>query len=187
MDGSALAFVEALHDAGIVLQAARRSVWPVDATIHVQHNGGTLTIHPEECDGLRVSYTLDYGLNSPISRQSHSVVVTPESFANEIAPCRTFLLEQEAHELRRHGIGVNTTAKDLVVFGPQGPIQNKLRFANEPARHKVLDVIGDLALFGFDLRGHVVAYRSGHSHNVELVSELMARLPQNQFVQRRAA
>ena len=66
------------------------------------------------------------------------------------------------------GTGARTTTADLLVFGADGPIDNTLRFNNEPARHKILDVIGDLSLFGHDLRGHVVAYRSGHPHNVAL-------------------
>jgi UDP-3-O-acyl-N-acetylglucosamine deacetylase len=60
----------------------------------------------------------------------------------------------------------------VLVFGPRGPIDNRLRFADEPARHKVLDLVGDLSLCGFDLTGHVVAYRSGHSHNAELARRL---------------
>ena len=94
----------------------------------------------------------------------------------EVAGCRTFLLEAEAVEFRRQGLGARLTPADLLVFGPRGPIGNRLRFANEPARHKVLDVLGDLSLFGADLCGHVVAYRSGHPLNVELVRTLAARL-----------
>jgi UDP-3-O-[3-hydroxymyristoyl] N-acetylglucosamine deacetylase len=187
LDGSAMAFVEALHEAGTVVQPARRNVWEVDSKIVVQHQGATLTVHPDNSDELRISYLLDYGMHSPIVRQSHTVAVTPESFANDLAPCRTFLLEAEAHELRRHGIGLNTTVKDLLVFGPRGPLENPLRFANEPARHKVLDLIGDLSLFGCDLRGHVVAYRSGHPLNVELVRKLVSQMRQAQTGQRKAA
>src|SRR5205823_13847418 len=98
--------------------------------------------------------------------------VTPERFAHDVAGCRTFVLESEALELRRQGLGTRTTASDLLVFGPRGPIDNRLRFADEPARHKILDILGDLSLFGHDLRGHVVAYRSGHPLNVELVRTL---------------
>jgi UDP-3-O-acyl-N-acetylglucosamine deacetylase len=122
-----------------------------------------------------VSYFLDYGLRSPIGRQVHTQVVTPGSFAQELAGCRTFILESEATELRRQGLGTRTTASDLLVFGPRGPVNNRLRFANEPARHKVLDLVGDLSLLGADLRGHVVAYRSGHPLNVELVRVLHQR------------
>ena len=111
---------------------------------------------------LIVSYFLDYGLRSPIGRQIHTAVITPGAFAESIAPCRTFILESEAEELRRQGLGSRTTPADLLVFGPRGPIDNRLRYANEPARHKVLDIVGDLALLGVDLCGHITAYRSGH-------------------------
>ena len=94
--------------------------------------------------------------------------MTPDGFAREVAGCRTFLLEQEAAALRAQGIGRHLTPTDVLVFGPRGPIDNRLRSADEPARHKVLDLVGDLSLCGFDLAGHVVAYRSGHALNVEL-------------------
>ena len=97
-------------------------------------------------------------------------------FAQELAACRTFILESEAAELRRQGLGARTTAADLLVFGPRGPIDNRLRYENEPARHKVLDLIGDLSLLGADLCGHVIACRSGHELNVELVRLLREQL-----------
>src|SRR5262249_43057165 len=123
-----------------------------------------------------------------IGRQSHTQQVTPELFANDLANCRTFLLESEAVELRRQGLGARTTTADLLVFGRSGPIHNQVRHANEPARHKVLDLVGDLSLFGQDLRGHVVAYRSGHPLNIELVRALTERLPQQAWpALRRAA
>ena len=88
-----------------------------------------MAIHPGTSDQLKISYHLDYGLRSPIVRQSYTVVVTPQSFANEIAPCRTFLLEQEAYDLQRQGIGLKNTVKDLLVFGRRGPLETKLRLA----------------------------------------------------------
>jgi UDP-3-O-acyl N-acetylglucosamine deacetylase len=168
LDGSARQFVEALRAAEPVLQSERRAVCTVDAPILVQQNGATLSLHPGD-DTLTISYLLDYGLHSAIGWQMHTQVLTPEGFANEIACCRTFILEEEAAELRRQGLGVRTTTADLLVFGPRGPIDNRLRFANEPARHKILDIVGDLSLLEHDLRGHIVAYRSGHPLNVELV------------------
>ena len=76
----------------------------------------------------------------------------------------------------RQGIGRHITPADVLVFGPGGPITNRLRHANEPARHKILDIVGDAALFGHDLRGHIVAYRSGHPLNVELVRVMAERV-----------
>jgi UDP-3-O-acyl-N-acetylglucosamine deacetylase len=117
---------------------------------------------------------LDYGLHAAIPRQSHTLDVRPENFVSGVSSCRTFLTEPEARELRAGGIGTHLTPAEVLVFGPRGPIDNDLRFADEPARHKLLDLLGDLALCGFDLAGHVVAYRSGHSLNVELARQLTA-------------
>ncbi len=76
---------------------------------------------------------------------------------------------------------------DLLVFGADGPIDNRLRWANEPARHKILDIVGDLSLLGHDLRGHIVAYRSGHPLNVELARTLSEQISCVDTPQRSAA
>jgi UDP-3-O-acyl N-acetylglucosamine deacetylase len=187
LDGSSLSFVHALVDAGVVLQAARRAVWTVTEPMIVERGGATLALHPTGERGLKISYLLDYGPGTPIGRQSHTEAVTPESFTNELAGARTFLLEAEALELRRQGIGLRTTAADLLVIGPHGPIDNALRYANELARHKILDIIGDLALFGDDLCGHVVAYRSGHPLNIELVQLLTCQVSEHAAAHERPA
>lgn len=176
LDGSAMAFVEALQQAGAVLQPARRAVWTVCQPTIVRHLETSLALYPLAGDELRISYRLDYGASSPIPTQLYSLSVTPDCFAKELANCRTFILEEEADELRRQGLGARTTPADLLVFGPKGPIDNTLRYADEPARHKILDIIGDLSLFGHDLRGHIVACRSGHALNVEFVRVLTQNL-----------
>ncbi len=186
LDGSARRFVDALLAAGLKRQPARRAVWRIETSIILEANGATLALHPTDDENLMLSYFLDYGLNSPIARQVHTQVLKPGSFAVELAGCRTFILESEAAELRSQGIGARTTPADLLVFGAHGPIDNTLRFANEPARHKVLDMIGDLSLLGVDLCGHVVAYRSGHPLNVELARVLYERLAALCPVQRAA-
>jgi UDP-3-O-acyl N-acetylglucosamine deacetylase len=178
LDGSAQQFVQALGEAGIVCQASSRPIWRVERSVILRAGGATLAMHPAEDSNLCISYFLDYGHRSPLGRQAHSQVITPASFVRDLAPCRTFILESEAAELRRQGLGTRTTAADLLVFGPHGPIDNTLRYANEPARHKVLDLLGDLSLLGADLVGHVVAYRSGHPLNIELVRELDRQIEQ---------
>jgi len=178
LDGSAGGFVDAVFDAGVVLQPARRGIWTVTEPVSVGQGGATVSLHPPDAETgsrLKTTYLLDYGPDSQIPRQTHTMTVSPESFVREVATCRTFVLEREALMLRAKGVGRHLTPRDLLVFGADGLIDNRLRFANEPARHKVLDLIGDLSLCGFDLVGHAVAYRSGHALNVSLARALAAR------------
>ena len=176
LDGSARGFVAALCHAGIALQHTRREVWTPEEPVTVTEGTATLALHPGPTNCLRVSYLLDYGQESPIGLQRHTHDVTPEAIQEGLAASRTFILQQEIEQLRGQGLGKRTTPADLLVFGPHGPVGNQLRFANEPARHKVLDIVGDLSLFGHDLRGHVVACRSGHSLNVALVRKLTQQM-----------
>ena len=181
-DGSSGPFVQALLGAGIVEQMAMRPVFVVDRTYSVAEDDATLAIHPSGSGEFEVSYSLDYGRGSPIGRQSFSVVITPESFRDELATARTFLLAEEVSLLRTQGIGARTGPRDLLIFGPDGPIDNALRFPEEPARHKMLDIVGDLSLFGCDVCGHVVGHKSGHRLNAALVRQLVeAGLPAVRF------
>jgi len=175
LDGSSAGFVKAILDAGSQIQSERRPIYAVSAPIVISAPRITLALHPATSLELRATYRLDYGFGASIPPQSHTLTVYPATFATEIAHCRTFLTQAEATELRALGIGRHLTPTDLLVFGPRGPLNNCLRFADEPARHKILDLIGDLALCGFDLAGHLVAYRSGHTQNVELAQQLVAR------------
>jgi len=182
LDGSAQGFVDVLRATGTRLQAGRKAVYMPTSSVLVAHEGATLALHPSPRAELRISYLLDYGPLASIHRQRHTQTVTPESFVNELAATRTFLLEAEAEAFRRQGLGARTKISDLLVFGDRGLLHNELRYGNEPARHKVLDLVGDLSLFGHDLQGHVVAYRSGHPLNVELVRALARQLSMRQPV-----
>ena len=174
LDGSSLAYVEALDAAGAVEQARTREVLVIDRPVSVCEGRAVLAAHPGAADQLVLAYHLDYGRTSPIVQQGRFVAISPESFRDDLAASRTFLLESEAVALRAEGIGARTTEADLLVFGPGGPIGNALRFPDECARHKILDMLGDLALLGKDLVGHVVAHRSGHQLNAALARALMA-------------
>jgi UDP-3-O-acyl N-acetylglucosamine deacetylase len=187
LDGSAGAFVDALCAAGALTQRATRAIWGVEEPVVVENAGATLALHPANGPGLRLSYHLDYGDGSPVDVQRHTCDLGAGEFRAGIARCRTFLLEAEAEEMRRQGIGRRTRVSDLLVFGPRGPIENRLRYADEPARHKLLDIVGDLSLLGHDLCGHVVAYRSGHPLNAELVRALARRIHQARNEPRAAA
>lgn len=175
LDGSARGYIEAIADAGVVQQPGRRPIWTPSSTLTVSAGGATIGLYPAtQSTELRISYILDYGSIGPITRQCWTLNARPDEFMREIAHCRTFVTDQEANALRAQGVGKHLTTSDLLVFGPRGVIDNKLRYANEPARHKILDLIGDLALCGFDLAGHLVAYRSGHALNVALAQKLAA-------------
>jgi UDP-3-O-[3-hydroxymyristoyl] N-acetylglucosamine deacetylase/3-hydroxyacyl-[acyl-carrier-protein] dehydratase len=95
------------------------------------------------------------------------------SFRQELASSRTFLLELEATALRAAGIGTRATPADLLIFGPTGVVGNTPRFPDECVRHKILDMVGDLALLGLDLEGFVVAHRSGHQTNHSFARRLL--------------
>lgn len=172
-DGSAAAFVEAIHAVGIVEQDAPAATLKIARTVRIEHGNCWIEASPNPQGRLRLEYRLDYRHDQVVGRQTACVTVTPESFAAELAPCRTFLLASEAEQLRAGGLGGRVTPRDLLVFGEHGPIDNALRFPNECARHKALDVLGDLALVGRRIIGNVTAYRSGHRLNAELASRLL--------------
>ena len=122
-----------------------------------------------------MEYELDYG-PGPIGRQSLSLRITPEEYRDGLAGARTFISIDEADRLRRAGLCPEATCKDLLVFGPDGPIDNELRWSDECVRHKVLDLVGDLALAGRPIHAHVRARRSGHRLNARLAA-LLAAVP----------
>jgi len=155
MDGSSLPFVEALREAGTVQQNATRRITRVTESVRVGNAQSWIQIEPSESDRYELCFQLDYP--------------TCES----IAPARTFVLENEAEQLRRQGLGARVTYDDILIFNDQGPIKNQLRFDDECARHKVLDMIGDFSLIGTDIVGKFTAYKSGHRLNSQVVFELL--------------
>jgi UDP-3-O-[3-hydroxymyristoyl] N-acetylglucosamine deacetylase len=177
LDGSSLRFAELLLTAGIVDQPATQPAIAVEGTVFVgdPKDESEITYRPAARPGLAITYHLDYGPRSAIPAQAFSIEVTPESFMRELAYARTFLLETEATALRAAGYGSRISARDLLVFAPAGPIDNELRAANECARHKILDCLGDFALLGCEIHGQFCAYRSGHHLNREMVRKLAAR------------
>ena len=173
MDGSAAGFVAAIDSAGIVDCDATCVPIVVGETIRVEAGGSWIEAGPPRHDGLSIDYELDYG-PGPIGRQRLDIDITPAAYRTELAAARTFLTLDEAHRLQAAGLGREVSPRDLVVFGPDGPIDNLLRWPDECVRHKVLDAVGDLALAGRPLVAHVRASRSGHRLNAALVEEVLA-------------
>jgi UDP-3-O-[3-hydroxymyristoyl] N-acetylglucosamine deacetylase/3-hydroxyacyl-[acyl-carrier-protein] dehydratase len=189
LDGSSLGFVKKLHEGGICAQDAECGFFVIDDVVRVTEGDAELVALPPldaKSELLEIHYDLDYGSEGPIGRQTYRLSVTPESFEANIAPARTFVLEREAAELRAAGLGTHLTYSDVLVVGPKGPIENRLRFPDEYVRHKVLDLIGDLALFGATLVGRVIARKSGHSLNHAFATALRERYEAQQRARFRA-
>lgn len=144
-----------------------------------------IALPPLPGDGpeLEIHYDLDYGPSGPIGRQRYSLVVTPETYVREIAPARTFVTKAEADQLLASGLGQHLTYDDILVFGEDGPIENTLRFPDECVRHKILDLLGDLALLGRPIVGRIYARKSGHTLNHELVRAFGRRIQERQRAQ----
>ncbi|MBI5850421.1 MAG: UDP-3-O-[3-hydroxymyristoyl] N-acetylglucosamine deacetylase [Planctomycetes bacterium] len=178
MDGSAREFVEAIRAAGVSEQKATRHRFAVSAPIHVREGGASVTVLPGE-GGLSVDYNLDYptGVGELSGRrQSVSYRITPEVFEREVAPARTWVFEHEVEALRAAGLGKGANTANTLVVGPAGVKDNSMRWPDELARHKLLDLIGDLSLCGVDLDAHVVATRSGHGLNMQVVQRLLQEI-----------
>ena len=173
-DGSAKPFADCLLETGIVQQTATRETLAIDAEVVAKSDDGLadIRVQPLARPSMTVSYQLDYGHDSPIAPQALSLEITPRTFLDEIVFARTFILEAEVEALRAAGYGERVTQHDLLVFGPNGVIDNRLRARDECVRHKILDCIGDLALLGCGIQGHVAAYRSGHELNRALVRRI---------------
>ena len=172
MDGSSLAFTMALEQAGLQRQLQAVNSVLIDRPIRLGDENQWIMAFPSTEPGFTVRYELDYGTSSSIPASDSTLRVQRESFSDEIAPARTFLEAHEAEMLQAKGVAAHVTYRDLVVFGEHGPIENQLRFDDECSRHKLLDVVGDLALCGWRIQGNIIAHRSGHRLNGELAKVL---------------
>lgn len=167
-DGSALPFVQAIGAAGVhELAGAISEITPTHTIRLGNEQGGTIEIYPRSDPGCEYEYTLDFGLGSPIPiSTARFTTPDPAAYAASIAPARTFCLEHEARALTQAGLFKHLTPKDMLVLDAAGkPIENVLRFPDELARHKLLDLIGDLALSGGPIRARIIAKKSGHALN----------------------
>jgi UDP-3-O-[3-hydroxymyristoyl] N-acetylglucosamine deacetylase len=173
LDGSAGAIAIALHQAGLETQSTPANVLVLDDTMQVGDQLASITAHPADEMNLKLVYHLDYGPDSPIPSTTSMATLSREEFLHHIAPARTFLSERDAKELQRLGIARHVTFRDLLVFGPGGPIDNAMHFPDECSRHKLLDLLGDLALCGARVFGTITAHKSGHNLNGRMAQELL--------------
>jgi UDP-3-O-[3-hydroxymyristoyl] N-acetylglucosamine deacetylase len=173
-DGSSLAFVEALDAAGIVRQQALRATLVVREPVRLGNEESWIIANPPEQPGLSLQFRIEYPGCPAIGRQTYKLAITPHSFRKQLASSRTFLTRPEAEWLRSQGLATRATHKDALVFEAEGPVDNEVRFEDECVRHKMLDLVGDLALAGCDIVGQIAAHCSGHRLNAELARVLLA-------------
>jgi UDP-3-O-[3-hydroxymyristoyl] N-acetylglucosamine deacetylase / 3-hydroxyacyl-[acyl-carrier-protein] dehydratase len=174
LDGSAREFLALIDACRPVEQDAPREELVVDRPVAVSSGDDVaLTALPAR-EGLTVGYTLDYGVAEP-GRQHVSFRMTPQVFREQVAGARTFCLASEADALRKANLGKGATTKNTLVFGEDGVVENELRWPDEPARHKLLDLLGDLFLVGADVRATLLAHRTGHEANQDLVRALRSQ------------
>lgn len=169
MDGSALEFTRLLLAAGLEGQEAERKFLEVKEPVYVDQGDQSIVILP--ADSFAVSYMLSYH-DADLRDQYLTLPIIPEIFERELAPARTFCLKKEAELLLSQGFGKGANPSNTLIFESNKPLQNTLRFENEACRHKMTDILGDLFLCGKFIRGHVIASRSGHALNIELVRKL---------------
>ncbi len=172
LDGSSLGFVEALKKAGIVELSAPRMVFEIKEPIVVASKTATVVIVPSPV--FSIAYTLDYD-HPALRSQFISLELNEKSFLEQLAPARTFCLDSEVEAIRTSGLGKGANHQNTLVMSVDGPQDNQLRFKDECCRHKALDVLGDLFLLGYQVKGAVFATKSGHALNRELVKKIDAQ------------
>ena len=172
LDGSGQPFVEMVREAGIRRYRRKRRFLRIRRTITVEDKGKRISILPADC--FRLPCDIDFP-HPMVGRQSIEMEVTPERYAVEIAPYRTFGFEYELDQLRNMGLIRGASLQSGICFTRDGILNPEgLRAPDECCRHKALDLIGDLALLGRPLLGHVIAERAGHAMHAARVARIMS-------------
>jgi UDP-3-O-[3-hydroxymyristoyl] N-acetylglucosamine deacetylase/3-hydroxyacyl-[acyl-carrier-protein] dehydratase len=205
MDGSSTPFIEAIEKVGVLEQDAAKAWYSIDENIF--HYDDDKRVEMVALPALDYQITTLIDFNSPVLGTQHAALKTIKDFKSEIAPCRTFCFLHELETLLEHdlikGGDINNAIvvvdkpvtkeemarlakvfkRDKIEVKSEGYLNNlELRFPNEPARHKLLDVIGDLALIGYPIKARIIANRPGHSSNVEFAKKIKQYIKKNKHV-----
>jgi len=171
MDGSAAPFIYLIQEAGVKTQAAPRRYIKVLRPMSLSRGDKRIALYPS--DHFKVTYSIAY--DHPLLReQSRTLRLSESVFVDEIAPARTFTFLKEVEQLRQRGLALGGSLENAIVIGETGVLNNALRFTDEFVRHKILDAIGDLALLGHPVVGHLVAHRGGHGLHTAFAAQVMA-------------
>ena len=170
MDGSAASFVYLVHEAGVKKLSVSRRFLKIVRPISLSRGDKRIALYPS--DHFKVTYSISF--DHPLLRhQSRTLRLTEESFVDEIAPARTFGFLKEVELLRQKGLALGGSLDNAIVLGETGVLNSSLRFEDEFVRHKILDVIGDLALIGHPIIGHLVAHRGGHALHSSFAQKIL--------------
>src|SRR5688572_26782210 len=183
MDGSASPFIDLIQQAGVRQLSATRRYLKVLRPLSLSRGDKSIAIYPS--DHFRVTYSIAFD-HPLLQHQSMTLSITDSSFIEEIAPARTFTFLKEVEMLRQQGLALGGSLENAIVLGDTGVLNGELRFEDEFVRHKILDVIGDMALVGYPIVGHLVAHRGGHALHTSFASKLLEetdawRLVEGQF------
>jgi UDP-3-O-[3-hydroxymyristoyl] N-acetylglucosamine deacetylase len=170
MDGSAAPFVYLIQEAGIRMLQTPRKYLKIVRPIAISRGDKRIALYPS--DHFKVTYSISY--DHPLLRhQSRTLRVTEDTFIEDIAPARTFTFLKDVEMLRQNGLALGGSLENAVVLGETGVLNNALRFDDEFVRHKILDAVGDLALVGHPVIGHLVAHRAGHALHTEFAAKIL--------------
>ena len=170
MDGSSAPFIYLIQEAGVKTLNASRKYLKITSPISLSRGDKRIALYPS--DHFKVTYSISY--DHPLLRhQARTLTITEESFIEEIAPARTFTFLKDVEMLRQNGLALGGSLDNAIVLGETGVLNNALRFDDEFVRHKILDAIGDLALVGHPVIGHLVAHRAGHGLHTEFAGKIL--------------
>ena len=180
MDGSAAPFIYLIQEAGVKKLQAHRKYLKIVRPIMISRGDKRIALYPSE--HFKVTYSISY--DHPLLRhQSRTLRITEESFIEELAPARTFTFLKDVEMLRQNGLALGGSLDNAIVLGETGVLNNALRFEDEFVRHKILDAIGDLALVGHPVIGHLFAHRAGHALHTEFAAKILEETDAWRFVE----
>ena len=170
MDGSAAPFVYLIQEAGVKRLHAARRYLKIIRPISISRGDKRIALYPS--DHFKVTYSISF--DHPLLRhQSRTLRITEDSFIEDIAPARTFTFLKDVEMMRQNGLALGGSLDNAIVLGETGILNNALRFEDEFVRHKILDAVGDLALVGYPVIGHLVAHRAGHALHTEFAAKIL--------------
>ena len=184
MDGSSAPFIYLVQEAGVRTLAEPRKYLKVTRPVTLTRGDKQIALFPS--DHFKISYTI--GFDHPLLRhQTRTIVVTEDSFIEDIAPARTFTFLKEVEMLRQNGLALGGSLDNAIVISDTGVLNSSLRFEDEFVRHKILDLIGDFALLGHQVIAHAVVHRGGHALHTAMAAQLLQESDAWQLVEEPSA